>query len=161
MITALNHDSLEAPRDSRAGEVLLIAGLGVAGLVVCGAAGWVAGQAETAIATTAGMFAAIVGGVVGWFAVTLLNRGNAPITAAPMMGMVIRLLVTAAGVGFCVLGAELERKPVIFSALFGYLLMMAAETYLLYRFASRSKTASVKPAASPEAAGPSRETPDR
>ena len=161
MITAVPTPDAHTPRDSRAAETLLLAGAGLLGLVVCGGAGWIAGGADTAWAAGLGMAVAAVGGGIGWFAVTLLNRGGAPITAAPMLGMAVRLLVTAAGVGFLVLGAEMPRKPVLFAALFGYLLMMAAETVLLYRFASRNPAVSAETAVIPEVSGPSRENPDR
>lgn len=121
------------------GEVLVLTGIGVFGLAVAGAGGWLAQGQGSAVAGAAGAAAAVIGGFAGWAGVTLLNRGQAPITAAPMLGMMIRLVVTAAVAGFCVLGLGLEQKPVLFGALFGYLLMMAAETYLLYRFAFRHR----------------------
>jgi len=124
--------------------VLLLVGLSAAGLALCAAAGGIAGGLDTALAAAAGMLAAVVGGLAGGLAVTLLNRAQAPVTAAPMLGMAVRMLVTTASVGFAILGVELARKPVLFAALFGYLLMMAAEAFLLYRFASRPRSAAPK-----------------
>lgn len=139
MLNPVAPNPMPAAHVSPLGELGVLAGIGVFGLAVAGVAGWLVSGEETAIAGAAGAGAAVVGGFAGWAGVTLLNRGHAQITAAPMLGMLIRLGVTAAVAGFCVLGLELERKPVLFGALFGYLLMMAAETYLLYRFASRQR----------------------
>lgn len=98
----------------------------------------VGGQAMAAQAG-AGMLAAAVGGLVAWAVVAFLVGPNSAVMAVPMLGLMVRLFVTAAGVGFLVMGFGFEKRPVLFAALFGYLVLMATETILLYRFASSSR----------------------
>jgi len=111
--------------------------------VVCSAAafgaGWVSGGQLIANAALVGMAAAAAGGLVAWAVVALLSGPGASVMAAPMLGLMVRLVVTGAGVGLAVLGFGFEKRPVLFAALFGYLVLMATETILLYRFASSDR----------------------
>lgn len=144
-----NPNPMTKPAPRRGLPVLL--GLGMLGLAVCVAAGWAAGGAGHAVAAGAGMLSATAGAVAAWGLLMLFQRNpNSPVIAAPVVGLVVRLVVTAAGAGFAVLGAGYPLRPVLFAALLGYLILMAAETFLLYGFASPSR---------PESSG-SEETPD-
>ena len=98
--------------------------------------GWLVGQQAVAVAALMGAVAAAAGGLVAWAVVALMVGPNSAAMAVPMLGLMVRLAVTGAGVGLAVLGLGFERRPVLFAALFGYLVLMAMETILLYRFAS-------------------------
>lgn len=103
-------------------------------------AGWVQGGQFVAVSALLGMVSAAAGGLVAWVIVAMMSGPNAPVTAAPMLGLMVRLVVTGAGVGLLVAVFGFEKRPVLFAALFGYLVLMATETILLYRFASCSRS---------------------
>ena len=124
--------------------------LSLGGLAVCVALGYWSGGAPTAYAAGMGMAAAVVGGVAGMLVITFTGKpGDLP-AATPMLAMTVRLFVTAAAVGFAVLGLQLPHRPVLFAALFGYLCLMAVEVAMLYRLASR-RPAGPEPDPSPPA----------
>ena len=101
--------------------------------------GWMQGGQFVAVSALVGMVSAAVGGLVAWAIVAMASGPNAAVTAAPMLGLMVRLVVTGACVGLMVVGFGFEKRPVLFAALFGYLVLMAMETILLYRFASSSR----------------------
>ncbi|MEO0475373.1 MAG: hypothetical protein AAF085_05270 [Planctomycetota bacterium] len=111
--------------------------------VVCGGlsfgVGWLVGGQQVALAALVGAVAAAVGGLVAWAVLALMTGPNTPVTAVPTLGLMVRLGATGAGVGLAVLGLGFEKRPVLFAALFGYLVLMAVETILLYRFASSDR----------------------
>lgn len=118
-----------------------------AGVVCAGLSfgvGWVVDGQHMAVAALVGAAAAAAGGLVAWLFLVLMVGPHTPVTAIPTLGLMVRLVVTGACVGLAVLGLGFEKKPVLFAALFGYLVLMATETILLYRFASsgRSETRS-------------------
>ncbi|MEM9346747.1 MAG: hypothetical protein AAGB26_09045 [Planctomycetota bacterium] len=106
--------------------------------------GWLVGGQQVALASLVGAVAAAAAGLVAWGLIALMVGPHTPVTAISTLGLLIRLVVTGAGVGLAVLGLGFDKKPVLFAALFGYLVLMATETILLYRFASsdRSETRS-------------------
>jgi hypothetical protein len=101
--------------------------------------GWLVGQQPMAVAALVGAIAAAAGGLVAWAVVALMTGPNTAVMAVPMLGLMVRLGVTGAGVGLAVLGLGFEKRPVLFAALFGYVVLMAMETILLYRFASSDR----------------------
>ncbi len=101
--------------------------------------GWLQGGQNVAIAALVGMVSAAVGGLVAWAVVALLAGPGSATAAGPMLGLMVRLVVTGAGVGLMVVGFGFEKRPVLLAALFGYLVLMAMETILLYRFASSGR----------------------
>lgn len=111
--------------------------------VVCSAmafgVGWAQGGQPVAVEALVGMLAAAAGGLVAWAVVALMSGPNTAVMAGPMLGLMVRLGVTGAGVGLAVVGFGFEKRPVMFAALFGYLVLMALETILLYRFASSGR----------------------
>ena len=117
-------------------SLALVVAVCVVGLGLAVAAGWLIGGQELAMAAGAGMLAAAVGGLAAWAVVALTATPNSPVMAAPMLGLMVRLVVTGMGVALFVMGMGLDRRPVLFAALFGYITLMAMETILLYRFAS-------------------------
>jgi hypothetical protein len=108
--------------------------------LVCGAlafgVGWLQGGQSVAVEALVGMACAAAGAWVAWAIVALTDGPNTAATAAPMLGLMVRVFVTGAAVGFAVVGFGFDKRPVLFAALFGYLVLMATETILLYRFAS-------------------------
>ena len=131
--------------------MLPLAVVSVIGLAVCVALGYWSGGTPTAYAAALGMAAAIVGGVAGMLVISLTGTpGDLP-AATPMLAMTVRLLVTAAAVGFVIVGLQLPHRPVLFAALLGYLGLMAIEAAMLYRLASRPRAAAGQPAEPPDA----------
>ncbi len=114
----------------RPGLVVVVVSL----LVVLGSWGvgsiWGPGVATAA---TAGGASAAVGGVIAWVFVGLMTGPGASVSAGPMVGMMVRLVVTGAGAGLCWLGLGLEKRPVLIAALLSYLVLMATEATFLYR----------------------------
>ena len=94
---------------------------------------------QVALAALVGAVAAAAGGLFAWGFIALMVGPATPVTAVPTLGLMIRLVVTGAGVALAVLGLGFEKRPVLFAALFGYLVLMATETILLYRFASSGR----------------------
>ena len=130
----------------------------IAASVVCAGlslgVGWLVGGQQAALAALVGAAAAGVGGLVAWAVLALMVGPNTPVTAVPTLGLMVRLGATGAGVGLAVLGLGFEKRPVLFAALFGYLVLMATETILLYRFASSDRSEALsKP---PESTNPDR-----
>ncbi|MBX2852246.1 MAG: hypothetical protein KTR15_10920 [Phycisphaeraceae bacterium] len=117
--------------------LIIAAGVVCAGLSF--GVGWLVGQQPVAIAALVGAVAAAAGGLVAWGVVALMTGPNTAVMAVPMLGLMVRLGVTGAGVGLAVLGLGFEKRPVLFAALFGYVVLMAMETILLYRFASSDR----------------------
>lgn len=115
----------------------------LAASVLCAAlsfgVGWLVGQQAVAVAALVGTMAAAAGGLVAWGFVALMAGPNSAVTVVSMLGLMIRLGATGACVGLAVLGFGFEKRPVLFAALFGYLVLMAMETILLYRFASSGR----------------------
>lgn len=103
--------------------------------------GWLQGGQLVAMAALVGMLSAATGGLVAWAVVALLAGANSAVMAVPMLGLMVRVVVTGAGVALAVTGFGFEKRPVLFAALFGYLVLMAMETILLYRFASPDRNA--------------------
>ncbi|MEM6260598.1 MAG: hypothetical protein AAGI37_20295 [Planctomycetota bacterium] len=101
--------------------------------------GWLVGGPQVALASLVGAVASSAGGLVAWGLIALIAGPHTAVTAIPTLGLMIRLVVTGAGVGLAVLGLGFEQRPVLFAALFGYLVLMATETILLYRFASSDR----------------------
>ncbi len=122
------------------------------GLAVTVPLGYLAGGPGAAAHAAVGMAAAILGGVAAALVIALTSRPGRVAVATPTLAMVVRLAVTAAAVGFAVLGLRLPQRPVLFAALFGYLCLMAAEVAMVYRLASASP-------APPETAPPAAEPP--
>ncbi|MFK7788748.1 MAG: hypothetical protein AB8C95_04535 [Phycisphaeraceae bacterium] len=102
--------------------------------------GWMQGGQFVAMSALVGMVSAAAGGLAAWAIVAMASGPNVPVTAAPMLGLMVRLVVTGAGVGLMVVVFGFEKRPALFAALFGYLVLMAMETILLYRFASSSRS---------------------
>lgn len=102
--------------------------------------GWMQGGRFVAMSALVGMVSAAAGGLVAWAIVAMMAGPNSPVTAAPMLGLMARLVVTGAVVGLVVVEFGFEKRPVLFAALFGYIVLMAMETILLYRFASSSRS---------------------
>lgn len=98
--------------------------------------GWLVGEQAVAVAALVGAVAAAAGGLIAWAVVALMAGPGASVTTVPMLGLIVRLGVTGACVGLAVLGLGFDKQPVLFAALFGYIVLMATETILLYRFAS-------------------------
>ena len=117
----------------------LILAVSTVGVALCGGAGWLAGGQQMALHAGVGMLAAAAGGLFAWAVLGLLSGPGASVMAGPTTGLMVRLVVTGAGVGFAVIGLGFDRRPVLFAALFGYLVLMATETVLLYRFASSAR----------------------
>ena len=130
-----------APASSAASTsrgVLLLVAVSLAGLAVCVGTGWGVGGQDVALAAGAGMASAAVGGLVAWFVLCAHHATGRSVAMGPTLGLAVRLGVTGAGVGLAILGFGMQRKPVLFAAMFGYLVLMATESILLYRFASSS-----------------------
>ena len=136
MNTTISPQSV-SPRQVPHGKSLALI---LAASVVCSGlsfgVGWLVGEQSVAVAALVGAVAAAAGGLVAWAVVALMAGPSAAVSAVPMLGLMVRLGVTGAGVGLVVLGLGFEKRPVLFAALFGYIVLMALETILLYRFAS-------------------------
>ena len=109
------------------------------GLAVSVGLGYLIQGQATAGAAAAGMGAAIVGGLAAWAVIAFVSRSGELPLAAPTMGMMIRLVVTGGVAALLIVGLGLPRRPVLFAALCGYLVLMAIEAGLLYGFASRPR----------------------
>lgn len=117
--------------------VPMLGALSVVCLVGAWGLGWLLGGADTAWQALAGMGAALVGGWVSWVFVSMIEASGGPVMAVPMVGMMGRLVVTGLGVALLVRAAGMDARTLLFSAVFGYLALMACEVILLYRAASR------------------------
>lgn len=129
-------DSANPPGSDHRTSLLLVLGAGVLCVGVAPLLGWFSGGAGVARAAGAGAASAAVGGLAGWAVVVLASGRGAPVMAGPMLGLLARVVVTGVCVGFAMLGLGLARQPLLLAALFGYLVLMATESVLLYRFAS-------------------------
>ncbi|MEM1356025.1 MAG: hypothetical protein AAGC44_15580 [Planctomycetota bacterium] len=94
---------------------------------------------QAGVEALAGTISAALGGLGAWAMVALASGPGGSVLAAPVVGLMVRLVVTGAGVGLATVGLGFEQRPVLFAALFGYLVLMATETILLYRFASSDR----------------------
>lgn len=133
--TAPANPTAPDPRKS----LLLVLAVGVLCGVLASLAGWFSGGEAVARAAGAGAACAAVGGIVAWAVVALVSGPGASAMTGPMIGLMVRVAVTGVCVGFVVLALGFDRGPVLFAALFGYLMLMATESVLLYRFASSAK----------------------
>lgn len=119
---------------ARSLAVVIASGLVCAGISL--GIGYAIGGKDVGVAALVGGLSAAAGGVVALVGVALLSGPGSSAMAGPMLGMMVRLGATGACVGLAVIGFGFEQRPVLLAAMFGYLVLMAVETKLLYLYAS-------------------------
>lgn len=139
MNTTLSPQSATHAQVPHGKSLALILVVSVACCLLAFGVGWLAGGQMIAMSALVGMTSAAVGGLVAWAVMALMAGPNSAALAGPMLGLMVRLVVTGAGVGFAVMVFGFEKRPVLLAAMFGYLVLMAMETILLYRFASSDR----------------------
>ncbi|WP_428386822.1 hypothetical protein [Mucisphaera sp.] len=105
-------------------------GAGVSALI-----GYLAGQPGWLPSLLSGWVVCGVAAALAWVLIALPDRvkpGSGVPMMAPILATTVRLLVSVTGVAVILEVTALPRLPLILTALAAYLVLMAAEAYLLY-----------------------------